>query len=413
MASKPHIDCLRLPDDAGKALRQHLRLAPSDALRISYITGPGDVVGTYAQWKNGQTDSRVPIISYSTMFYELVHQLEGQGQLLCTVDPPAQASDPFHFVKLPGLDFGGPTAYRMSERRRIRAVLDAVKTFQPHLIVAASDLSPAAWPALAKRAVLVPSLHNTFWPMGLPWTGVKGKLKYALLQRRARSVNAAVCISNECARQISELTSSRVSGRVVCPQIQETYSEAPRQSMKRLLFLGRLEENKGIFLLLEAFAALMQRHPDISLSFAGAGAAEEKLRARVDALGTSRVRILGRLSSEGVHQALSETDLIVCPTMTSFNEGLAVVGFEAAAHGIPSVLSSIVPAKDVLAPCASVFAADDAAALEACLAQLIESDTLYSERVKGTERVRDMVYDRSKSWGSQLYLALSDAAQGG
>lgn len=390
-------------------LRSRLGLMPTDELRISYITGPGDVVGTYEQWKNGQTDARVPIFAYSTMFYELASLLDGHGQLLCEVEPPSDCTDPFQFVRLPSLSYRGRIGYRLGQSRRIRATLAAMDAFRPHLIVASSHVPATAWPALSRRAPVILSIHNTFWPMGRPLVGIQGNLKYRLLRRQATYPSSAVCISNECARQVSGLTDGRVAGRLVCPQIPSTYLETPRQRARRLLFIGRVEENKGVFLLLEAFASLMRDHPDLSLSFAGAGSADFALRERVEALGSSRVKLLGRLSAQGIHQAISEADLLVCPTMTSFNEGLAVVGFEAASHGVPSVLSSVVPAKDLLAPCALVFPANDGAALRACLSELIEKDATYAELVRRTADVCDLIYDRSRSWGSQLYLAMLDA----
>lgn len=408
--SVPRIDCLRIPDDAGETLRRRLSLATSEDLRISYIAGPGDVVGTYKQWQNGKTDSRVPVIAYSTMFYELVKRLEGKAQILCATEPPTTPSAPFNFVQLPNPDYNGRLKYRLSQTRRIRVALREVDKFQPHLIVASSDLPAAAWPALAQRAPLIPSLHNTFWPMGYPMTGMRGYLRYQVLQRQAKSVSAAVCTSKECARQISILTNRRIAGRVECPQILKSYAETPRHKARRLLYLGRIEDNKGIFLLLEAFVTVMRDQPETSLIFAGSGGSDTLLQRRINELETTRVQFLGSLSASDVHQTLSETDLLVCPTTTSFNEGLALVGFEAAAHGVPCVLSSIVPAKDLLKTCASVFPADDGAALKSCLAQLIENDAAYTELVQGTAGIRKMIYDRSQSWGSQLYLAMSDAA---
>lgn len=409
MSNSP-LDCVHLPDTAAHDIRQHFGLDPRGPLRISFLTGPGDVVGTYDYWRKGEPDPRVPVFTYSMMFYELLTALKAEGQLLSQFPAPHEPTDPFSFVQLPKIDSSGRIRYRQSHAARLREALRVLETFKPHIILAVTDFLPSAWPKLARQAPVILSLHNTFWPMGRPLSGPRGRVKELLLRQHAKSVRAAICTSEECSRQIGAVTDGRIAGRVECPQLPKRYEEPPRQTVRRIVFVGRIEENKGIFLLLDAFRALMVDYPDISLVFAGSGTAEDELYRRIAECNSPRISFSGRLNAEGVHQALSQADLLVCPTTTGFNEGLALVGFEAAAHGVPSVLSSVVPAQDLLAPCASVCVADDKEALKVSIAQLIDDPDTYPELVRGTAQVRDLIYDRSRSWGSQLYFAMCDAA---
>ena len=111
--------------------------------------------------------------------------------------------------------------------------------------------------------------------------------------------------------------------------------------------------------------------------------------------------------AEDVHQTLSETHLLVCPTRASFNEGLAFVCFEAALHGVPTVMSEVVPARDLLGGGCVVVEADSVNALASALDAILGDEARY-ENLRSTALEKSaVVFDRSKSWGSQLYRAFA------
>lgn len=394
--------CIVLPDGAAAKARRQFGLGPDAPLRIAYIPGAGDVVGTYRHWLEGAFDPRVPVIAYSTMFYELVRQLGAEALIATPFDVTENPKPPFSFAQVGRPDWSGRIGYWRSQRTYAAEVSVAVDRFAPHVVVVSSDFPPSGWQRLGRGRRLILSAHNTFWPMGHPSGALLARLRRSLLGMQIGALKGAVCTSHECMRQIRSLTKGRLESSVECPQIVAQYETAPKLRARRLLYLGRIEENKGVFLLLQAFAALRGRHNELSLDFAGAGSAEADLKARIAALGDDRVRYVGSLTSEGVHNALANADLLVCPTLTTFNEGLALVGFEAAAHGVPSVLSSIVPARELLGDGCAVFKADSLEELVDILAGLVGDDNAYARLCAGLKSVTDRIYDRSASWGSQL-----------
>jgi glycosyltransferase involved in cell wall biosynthesis len=100
-------------------------------------------------------------------------------------------------------------------------------------------------------------------------------------------------------------------------------------------FVGWLLPVKGPLNLLNAMAAVWERHPGAVLVFAGKGAQEAELRARARALGAGgRVQFLGW--REDVAVLLKGFDLLVLP---SLNEGMGRVLVEAMAAGVPVVAS--------------------------------------------------------------------------
>ncbi len=105
----------------------------------------------------------------------------------------------------------------------------------------------------------------------------------------------------------------------------------------RILNVGRLSAEKGQELLLAAIAPLCAAHPGLTLSFAGIGPLEKRLREVASKLGIeSRVRFLGYIAD--MPQLYAETDLVV---QSSFTEGLPNVILEVAYLGVPVVATDV------------------------------------------------------------------------
>ncbi|MEO1136800.1 MAG: glycosyltransferase, partial [Pseudomonadota bacterium] len=286
----PSLDSLvMLPPDAVEALHRAIPSASGRPARISYLVGPGDPFSTYEYWKKGEFDPRVPSIAYSTMFYELVSALGANGQI---VQRGPQSRPPFidgefrfDTVRLPrGEGFFG---YHAARFQYARACLAAIKDYGPDIAVVASDFDWQYLPLVknrCRRTVL--SLHNTIWPMGTRQFGTRQKAANAAISFWLRSVDSSVCTSHECERQLKHLSGNRIATFVAAPQ-QVSRPEAPplKNRPSRLIYLGRIETAKGVFDLLETFADLRDRHPALTLVFAGGGGALEMLKQQIDAMG--------------------------------------------------------------------------------------------------------------------------------
>lgn len=181
-----------------------------------------------------------------------------------------------------------------------------------------------------------------------------------------------------------------------------------RERARNLLYLGRIEAEKGVFDLLNAFGARARQHPDARLVFAGAGSAVRALEAAIEAHpAAAQMRYAGRLDAKGVHQALAAADLLVCPTRSAFREGLALVVLEAAAQGVPALASSVVPAAETAGDACATFPADDCAALEAGLARLMDDEAAFAALARAAGAVRPRMTDRSLGWASCLARVLA------
>ncbi len=114
---------------------------------------------------------------------------------------------------------------------------------------------------------------------------------------------------------------------------------SPVPDTLRLISVGRLNEQKGQLLLVDAAAELAKRGTDFELVLVGDGEMRATLEARICALGVSdRVSITGWATNAEVKEYIQRGRALVLP---SFAEGLPVVIMEALALGRP-VLSTYV-----------------------------------------------------------------------
>jgi glycosyltransferase involved in cell wall biosynthesis len=111
-----------------------------------------------------------------------------------------------------------------------------------------------------------------------------------------------------------------------------------QDSCVRLIFLGWLERDKGIFELLEACRRLASTCR-FTLDISGEGSASAEARALVAQYGLNEVvRFRGWLREERLHQALSDADVLVLP---SWAEGLPNAMIEAMAARLAVVVSRV------------------------------------------------------------------------
>ena len=126
-----------------------------------------------------------------------------------------------------------------------------------------------------------------------------------------------------------KLTTTKVSDKLL-----EGFDISCRKGrITNILFLARLEENKGIFILLDAFKELKERYPDLKLTICGSGTAEEKLLRRIRDEHLSDVVFCGRVRGEEIKNAYITADIYVLPT--THGEGMATTILEAMAFGLP------------------------------------------------------------------------------
>ncbi len=143
---------------------------------------------------------------------------------------------------------------------------------------------------------------------------------------------------------------------------------------KVILFLSRIDEKKGIELLLEAFASVRHQVSDSVLIVAGDGIGNyvQKLRQRINQLKIANAVIwTGHLNDAAKWGAFAVADLFVLP---SYSENFGVAAAEALAAGVPVIITNRVGlADEVRAANAGIIVSIDPIEIANALRSLLEN----------------------------------------
>jgi glycosyltransferase involved in cell wall biosynthesis len=203
---------------------------------------------------------------------------------------------------------------------------------------------PALHACRARKKGAVPGLIINHHDARLRWTRRLFNWPY-------RNIPDAIIAPSPSARQAYEQFFGYPRNRlhVVPYPIPDEYFEEPvrDQSLAQdlglpgrypvLLWVARLQKNKGHADLIQAMKVVVRQYPDALLLLAGKGKIEQELRDLAAKLGLARnVRLLG--SRSDVVKLLRLTDIFVCP---SHAETLCLAVQEAMACGRPVISSKV------------------------------------------------------------------------
>lgn len=125
-------------------------------------------------------------------------------------------------------------------------------------------------------------------------------------------------------------------------------AQAPIPREPTLVCVGRLHEQKGQFVLLDALVELRRRGIACQLVLAGDGPLRPQIEQRIDCLSLrGQVRVTGWLTQQQVINELSQARALVLP---SFAEGLPVVIMEAMALGRPVISTYVAGIPELVKP---------------------------------------------------------------
>lgn len=111
-----------------------------------------------------------------------------------------------------------------------------------------------------------------------------------------------------------------------------------QDSELNLLYVGRLEQRKGVADLVRAFARLEPQYPKLRLLIGGDGPERPILQQLVAQLGLQHVRFLGYISPVDLPALFRSADLFCAPA--TYAESFGIVLVEAMAAGLPIVAAA-------------------------------------------------------------------------
>lgn len=173
--------------------------------------------------------------------------------------------------------------------------------------------------------------------------------------------------------------------------------DAPKRELSppvRLLYVGRLERYKGLYLLLEALRGIQ----GVNLTVVGEGSYRKELERLAGGLD---VRFEGFQPRPAKYYA--DADIFVMPSLGP--EGFGIVTMEAMAHSVPCLASDLGVHREITGNgmAAMLFCSGDVEDLRGKLQELIASPALRSAySAAGYHRVRTM-YNSDKALASYMF----------
>jgi glycosyltransferase involved in cell wall biosynthesis len=111
-----------------------------------------------------------------------------------------------------------------------------------------------------------------------------------------------------------------------------------------VLFVGRLERQKAVHVLIEAFGRIAPHHPTARLEIVGSGSLRRALQTQACQTGFAE-RIHFRGAIDGPEDFFSAADVLTLPSLF---EGLGLVLLEAFRAGLPSIASDLEGPQELL-----------------------------------------------------------------
>lgn len=386
-------------------------------VRILYAAGPGDVLGTYKHWVNGEEDPSQVSVTYSSQFYNVCHQFGASGYII-SFHPEAAVleTEQLKIEHRPKIAKGKTSIHHhLAHVQYGLSVIGSALRWQADVAVIADGTTH--WFVLSILPFLgvkvIPSLHCTLWSKYAPQTKLN-QLIWRLNRVLFANCYQAIAVSQEVANQVKQWMGKQhppVTDFLPIYQQSEFKSIAPPpadRSSFNVLYVGRMEANKGVFDLLEVakrFAAA-GRH-DIRFDLCGTGSALVALQqAAAEANLSDSFVFHGYLNKAQMQNRFSQAHVVIAPTRTDFVEGFCKVVAEGILSDRPVVTSSVCPALNYVRPAVVEVQPNDVQGYGDALLKLCDDRAFYEAKRQGCTAVQKQFYSPSKSWGATLKSAL-------
>lgn len=222
-------------------------------------------------------------------------------------------------------------------------------------------------------------------------------LAYPLLRPWTKHLDGRIAVSKAAARLASHYFPGRYEIIPNGVDVTRFATPAPRPAaldggQPYILFVGRLEERKGLPTLLEAFVLLKRSHPDVRLVIVGDGSRRTGYEQWVRDRALSGVRFTGRASASDLVGYYQHAAAYCAPN--TGNESFGIVLLEAMAAGCPVVATDIEGFASVITDGDDglLVPARNPASMADGLARVLETPTLAQQLAIGG-RVRVVRYD--------------------
>jgi glycosyltransferase involved in cell wall biosynthesis len=208
---------------------------------------------------------------------------------------------------------------------------------EPHVVV---DTGLSAWTCLLPHFTYGSSISAYIVHDATPHPGLRDAVLSRLSVRKWRQVDSCVTLSGFCAHALRRrVRVPLVEGRLGAVNENtisiENFEAHFHRNAKNFVCFGRMEQYKGISLLLDAFEELKSHDPEVHLKILGSNLSTSVERRAVE-LGVDIQS--GWFSDDQLAAALSNSGAVVLPYLSATQSAVAAT---ALANGLPVVVTDV------------------------------------------------------------------------
>ncbi len=388
-------------------------------LKIIYVAGPCDVIGTFEHWSKGKDDPSQVSMTFSGQFYDVCEALDAKGYVISSHVPKKRLQQGRFTLEHRPISFPARSAilYYLGQTLYELGIIISALRFQADIVIGGSTQCFFVLSLLPKLGIqVVPSLHCVLWPKYLPLTQSKKLLSKFNYHFFAKDCLAILSTSDDINEQVKQLTHDRPRPIINFlstyrhTEFEHVQLPSRESSTFHVLFAGRIEKDKGVFDLLEIAKRFQaEGRTNIIFHVCGRGSAFDSLRSQVESLGLGAVmRLHGYCNKPKMREMFNLAHVVIVPTTVDFVEGLNQVVVEGVLANRPVVTSAICPALSYVREAVVEVPPDDVQAFGDAILHLHDDLAFYEEKWRSCKNLQNQFYSTSRSWGEGLKSILGE-----
>ena len=371
-----------------------------------YVEGPGDLVESFRRWNNKEDVITETSRTFSGQLFDFCksNKLKTYAISYCN-DVKQVEVDGFRVENRPKLSLKKGFFYHIAQVLYGLWVVGIAIRYRPKYLSLTSGVT--YWfvllPVKLLGVQIIPQLHNTLWPKGYPPSSFFKRFLLALDGLFFRYIaTKTLCVSPEIRRQLE--TVSGVNNRPIELFYAQFYrkdfdkSVASTPHQKRpftIVFVGRVERNKGVFDLLDLAEEL--KTDGVIFEVCGDGTALDELRKHSEARQLGKVvTIHGQLERPQLLEVYATAHAVIVPTRSDFCEGMPQVVAESVLLGRPVITTRLSNALDVVGNAIVEAQPDDVQSYVRVIRTLLADKAYYESLCQSCGPLREQFLDGKK-----------------
>ena len=384
-------------------------------MRIAYLSGPTDAEAIFADLRSGAAPNYFGT-NYMRQFLIFAEEI-GAEALIATWNEGGKrenVQERFTFVNLPPTQ-GRGLRYHWQMLRLQLAFLVRFFKYRPDVLLLTGNQD--FWWVMAPLKLLgtkfVASFHGVIWPKYRPPTLQQRILRPLNEYLALRRLDAAVHTSEDIRAQLEIATGGAyawIPDFAHLPSYDERQFKdiAPPEQLDRkpfrVLFMGRVERNKGVFDLVEMATQLEGEDSDgYAFEICGNGSALQELERLIRDRGLDRVMTChGYCGPDQIRSIMSKSHVVVVPTRKDFDAGFEMTCSEAILSNRPLITSAVCPALYYLRDASIEVEPEDVIGYSNAIRSLREDAGFYASKRAACVPLQAQFFSPETSWDTAI-----------